>query len=336
MGVRQRCNDGGSEWMRQTWIGMRDFAALAMAWMVQAGVSPALASDLSVVVTIKPIHSIVAAVMEGVSTPTLLIDGAASPHTFSLKPSDAKALAAARVVFRVSDGLEPFMSKVVKSLPPSVQVVALEKTPNLTLHKVRSGGTFEAHDEGPSGKHSHSHGHARGKGGAGIDAHIWLDPSNATLIAAQVAEVLGEVQPDAATRFKANADAFGRSLATLTTELSEKLSPLAGRPFIVFHDAYQYFEKRFGLEAAGSVTVSPDLAPSVKRLTALRAKIGRLKAVCVFAEPQFEPRLVATIAENTTAKRGVLDPLGASIPAGSGHYAALMRKLAVDLAECLK
>jgi zinc transport system substrate-binding protein len=320
--------------MRRTWIGMRGIAVLVMAWMVQAGFSPALASDLKVVVTIKPIHSIVAAVMEDVSTPTLLIDGAASPHTFSLKPSDAKALAAARVVFRVADGLEPFMSKIVKSLPTSVLVVVLEKTPNLTLHKVRSGGTFEAHDEGSSGKHSHSHGHARGKGG--VDAHIWLDPSNASLIAFHVADVLGKVQPDAATRFKANAEAYARHLAALTTELTEKLTPLAGRPFIVFHDAYQYFEKRFGLEAAGSVTVSPDLAPSVKRLTALRAKIGRLKAVCVFAEPQFEPRLVATIAEDTTAKRGVLDPLGASIPAGSSHYAALMKNLAADFAECLK
>ena len=122
----------------------------------------------------------------------------------------------------------------------------------------------------------------------------------------------------------------------MTLELSERLSPLTGRSFVVFHDAYQYFEKRFGLDAAGSVTVSPDLAPSVKRISALRAKIGQLKAACVFAEPQFEPRLIATITENTTAKRGVLDPLGASIPAGAGHYTALLRKMAADFAECLE
>ncbi len=322
--------------MRRTWFELRGCAALVLAWMVQAGFGAAHASDLNVVDTIKPIHSIVTAVMEGVAAPILLIDGAASPHAFSLKPSDAKALAAARVVFRVSDSLEPFMVKVVKSLPRPVLVVALENVPGLTIHKIRSGGTFEADAEGASGKHSHGHEDAHDKDGAGIDSHIWLDPSNAALIASEIADVLGKAQPEAAAHFKANADAFARRLAALTEELSERLAPLAGRPFIVFHDAYQYFEKRFGLEAVGSVTVSPDLAPSAKRLRALRAKIARLKAVCVFAEPQFEPRQVVTITENMTAKRGVLDPLGASIPAGSGHYAALMRKLAVDFAECLE
>ena len=133
--------------MRRAWFGMRGLAALVMTLAAEAGLGAAWASDLNVVATIKPIHSIVAAVMDGVATPTLLVDGAASPHTFSLKPSDAKALAAARVVFRVSDGLEPFMGKVVKSLPKSVEVVVLEKVPGLTLHRIRSGGTFEAHDE---------------------------------------------------------------------------------------------------------------------------------------------------------------------------------------------
>ena len=323
--------------MRRMWFGMQASAAMALAFVIvfaaQPGRGTAHASDLNVVVTIKPIHSIVAAVMDGVATPTLLIDGAASPHTFTLKPSDAKALAAAQVVFRVSDGLEPFMGKVVKSLPKSVQVVALEKVSGLTLHKLRSGGTFEDHDHGSSGKHSHGHKHD--KGGAGIDGHIWLDPSNAALIATHVADVLAKARPDDASRFKANADTFVRGIATLNDELATRLAPLAGRPFIVFHDAYQYFEKRFGLQAAGSVTVSPDLAPSAKRLSALRAKIGRLKAVCVFAEPQFEPRQIVTITENTTAKRGVLDPLGASIPAGADHYAALLLKMAADFVECL-
>jgi zinc transport system substrate-binding protein len=322
--------------MRQKRFGMRAFAAVLLAWAVEAGSGPAQASDLNVVATIKPIHSIVAAVMEGVGAPTLLVDGAASPHTFSLKPSDAKALAAAQVVFRVSDGLEPFMGKVVKSLPKSVSVVALEKVPGLTLHRIRTGGTFEAHDDGGGGKHGHSHGHAHGKAGTGIDGHLWLDPSNAALIASHVAVVLGKVRPDAAARFKSNADAFVRDLKALNDELAAKLAPLAGRPFIVFHDAYQYFEKKYGLEAAGSVTVSPDLAPSAKRLSALRAKISRLKAVCVFAEPQFEPRQIVTITENTSASRGVLDPLGASIPEGPGHYAALLRTMAGDFSDCLK
>jgi zinc transport system substrate-binding protein len=300
--------------------------------------SAARADDLNVVATIKPIHSIAAAVMAGVAEPKLLIDGAASPHTFSLKPSDAKALAAARVVFRVSDGLEPFMIKVIKSLPKTVQVVTLVEAPGLTLHAMRSGGTFEDHEHGHShgkrDKHKRDHSHSHDK--SAVDGHIWLDPANAQTIAIRMADVLGKAHPAGADRFKANAEAFGREIDALSAELEAKTKPLTGKPFVVFHDAYQYFERRFGLVAAGSVTVSPDVAPSARRLSALRRKVDELKAVCVFSEPQFEPRLVVTITEKTNAKRGVLDPLGVSIPAGPAHYAALLRNLAADFETCLR
>ncbi|MFN3745190.1 MAG: zinc ABC transporter substrate-binding protein [Hyphomicrobiaceae bacterium] len=313
-------------------VRMGALVALGLAFTGNA----ARADDLNVVATIKPIHSIAAAVMAGVAEPKLLIDGAASPHTFSLKPSDAKALAAARVVFRVSDGLEPFMIKVIKSLPKTVQVVTLQEAPGLTLHKMRSGGTFEDHDhghnQGKRDKHGHSHGHDK----SAVDGHIWLDPANAATLAVRMAEVLGKAHPAGADRFKANAEAFGREVAALSAELEAKTKPLTGKPFVVFHDAYQYFERRFGLEAAGSVTVSPDVAPSARRLSALRRKINELKAVCVFSEPQFEPRLIVTITEKTKAKRGVLDPLGVSIPAGPAHYATLLRNLAADFESCLK
>ncbi len=318
--------------MRQSIVRM---GALATLGLVFAGGS-AHADGLSVVTTIKPIHSIAAAVMAGVATPKLLIDGAASPHTFSLKPSDAKTLAGARVVFRVSDGLEPFMIKVIRSLPDTVQVATLEKVPGLTLYPMRTGGTFEAddHGHGKGGKHKHGHAHADEKNAT--DGHLFLDPVNASLIAAHMAEVLSKAQPAGADRFKANAEAFGGEMRALVAELESKTKPLAGRPFIVFHDAYQYFERRFGLEATGSVTVSPDVAPSAKRLSALRRKVSELKAVCVFAEPQFEPRLIETITEKTDARRGVLDPLGVSIPAGPAHYPTLLRNLAAGLDACLK
>lgn len=304
-------------------------ALVAVALM--AGCGAARARELAVVATIKPIHSIATAVMEGVAKPTLLIDGMASPHTYTLKPSDAKALAAARVVFRVSDGLEAFLGKVVKSLPETVEVVELEKAPGLTLHKMRTGGTFEGEDQDT---HGHGHGHSHAK--QATDSHIWLDPANAARIADHMAAVLAKVQPENAERFKANAEAFGRKTAALSDELAARLKPLTGRAFIVFHDAYQYFEKRFGIDAVGSVTVSPDIAPSAKRLTALRRKIRQLKAVCVFAEPQFEPRLVVSITEGTKASRGALDPNGAAIPAGAGHYPALLQAMATDFEACLK
>ncbi|HWV83605.1 MAG TPA: zinc ABC transporter substrate-binding protein [Hyphomicrobiaceae bacterium] len=312
---------------------MRHLGLLAAFGLVLVG-GAARADELNVVATIKPIHSIAASVMAGVGEPRLLIDGTASPHTFTLKPSDAKALSAARVVFRVSDGLEPFMIKVARSLPKSAEVVTLEKVPGLTLLEIRSGGTFDDddHTHGKSGKHSHSHDHDKNA----IDGHLYLDPANAILIATHMAEVLSKADPASAERLKANAEAFGRDMRALMAELEARTKPLADRPFIVFHDAYQYFERRFGLEAAGSVTVSPDIAPSARRLSALRRKISALKAVCVFSEPQFEPRLVATITEKTNARRGVLDPLGVAIPAGVAHYPTLLRNLAADLEACLK
>lgn len=316
--------------MRHLWAWASGCAAAAVLMVL-----PARGAELNVVATIKPIHSIAAAVMEGVAEPHLLIDGMASPHTYSLKPSDSKALASARIVFRVSDGLEPFMSRVVRSLPKSVKVVELEKVPGLSLYKMRSGGTFEVHDHGDKkGKHGHSHGHAHSKNAT--DGHIWLDPSNAARIATHMAVVLARTHPEGADRFKANAEVFGRRMKVLTDEITDRMKPLADTAFIVFHDAYQYFEERFGLKAAGSVTVSPEVAPSAKRLTALRRKIASLKAVCVFAEPQFEPKLVETIAEGTSARRGTLDPNGAAIPAGPGHYEALLRAMASDFEKCLR
>ena len=318
--------------MRRSVFRMGALAALALVF---AGAA-VRADELNVITTIKPIHSIAAAVMAGVAEPKLLIDGVASPHTFTLKPSDAKALAAARVVFRVSDGREPFMVKVTRALPKTVEVVTLEKAPGLTLLKMRTGGTFEAddHGHGKGGKHKHGHSHAHDKNA--IDGHLYLDPANASAIATHMAEVLSKAHPAGAERFKANAEAFGREMTALTGELEARTKPLSGRAFIVFHDAYQFFERRFGLEATGSVTVSPEVAPSARRLSALRRKINELKAVCVFSEPQFEPRLVATITEKTEAKRAVLDPLGVSIPAGPAHYATLLRNLAAELEACLK
>ena len=176
-----------------------------------AGACQAAAADLRVVVTVKPIHSLVAAVMAGVGEPKLLIDGNRSPHTFVLKPSDTKALHTADVVLRVSDTLEPFMIKVLKSLPKTVRVVTLAEVPDLTLYAMRMGGTFEEHAHEKGGSHAgHSHGksghnHGKGQEEKGQDGHIWLDPANAKLIATHIAAVLATEAPEHADRFKANA-----------------------------------------------------------------------------------------------------------------------------------
>lgn len=308
-------------------------AAAFAVTVLFAALPSAKAEAPNVLATIKPIHSLAASVMAGVGEPRLLIDGGASPHTFTLKPSDAKALSKARIIFRVSNGLEPFMAKIVKSLPKSVEVVELEKAPGLELHRMRAGGAFESHDDGAAHKHSPGHGHGKGK--TATDSHIWLDPANGARMARHMADVLAKADPANAARYTANAETLAGDLTRLGEEIAEATRVSAGRPFIVFHDAYQYFERRFGLAAAGSVTISPDIAPSAKRLGALRQKVMKLGAVCIFSEPQFEPKLVASIAEGSRARAGVLDPLGAELENGPGLYPALLRVMAKAINGCL-
>lgn len=314
---------------------------LAALAAVTGGAIAAQARDLAVVVTTKPIHSLAAAVMEGAGSPKLLVDGSASPHTFALKPSGASAINAADVFFRVSGTVEPFSEKISAALPASVTLVTLAETPGLTLLDKRTEATFEVHNHAAHGKTAHDD-HAKHDDHDGEDAHgakdghVWLDPNNAKLMAAKIASVLSEKDPERAALYAANSAKLGARIDALAAEIDGQLKPVAGRPFVVFHDAYQYFEKRFGLNAVGSVTVSPDVQPSAKRLTALRGKIGKLDAACVFAEPLFQPKLVAAVTEGTKARAGTLDPEGVSLEAGPELYFMLMRAMAGNLLGCLK
>jgi zinc transport system substrate-binding protein len=296
--------------------------------LVAAGATyPVRAESIDVVVTSKPIHSLVAQVMQGVAEPTLLVDGSSSPHSFSLKPSHIRAIANAGVFIRVSERLEPFTGKIVRSLPDSVRLVTLLDAPGMRLLSQRTSGTFEAD--------GHDHDAPSVDAGAGKDGHIWLDPDNAKAIGRDVAAVLSERYPQHTAQFKANAERLGAEIDSLTAELQATTAPLRDRPFVVFHDAYQYFDDRFGLDAVGSITVSPDVQPSAKRLNELRQKIRAVNAVCVFAEPLFQPRLVAALIEGTDARAGTLDPEGIGLTPGAQLYFALMRGLAASLKSCL-
>lgn len=297
-------------------------------WAAQAG-----AAEPKVVVTLKPVHALVSRIMAGVGTPLLIVDGSASPHTFTLRPSGAKAINEADVFIRVSEALEPFTRKVSAALPQTVRLISLAEAPGITLLQQRIGDTFEAH-----ARHGEDHDapddHAGDLHGA-KDQHIWLDPENAKAIVAQVTQVLAQVYPENASKFQANAAALTADITSLSAEMAVDLAPLKNKPFIVFHDATQYFEKRFGLEAAGSVTVSPDVQPSAKRLTAVRKKIAGLSAACVFAEPGFQPNLIAAVTDGTPARSGSLDPEGVALEPGPGLYFDLMRGMAKSIKSCL-
>ena len=287
----------------------------------------------NVVASIKPVHSLVAAVMAGIGEPTLIVKGAASPHTYALKPSDAGALESADIVFWTGHGMELFLGDALETLASKAKVVELAESPGITLLPVREGGAFEPHEhEGEGHDHEHEE-HAHGEEGG--DMHFWLDPENAKLMVTQIATTLAEADPENATAYQANAEAELVKLDELEAELAAMLAPVADKPFIVFHDAYQYFEARFGLDLAGSVTVTPDVMPGAARIDELKAKVSSLGATCVFAEPNFEPTIIAAISEGTPAKSGVLDPEGGALTEGPELYPELLRGLAKSLVDCL-
>ena len=289
-----------------------------------------------VVVTSKPIHALVAGVMQGVATPALLVDGTASPHSYAMKPSDAQKVHQADIFFRVSETLEPFTAKVMQSLPAGVERVTLAEAPGLRLLTRRSGGTFErhAHAAAGNGHVEHDHG-ATPAPGEGYDAHVWLDPANAGAMTQAIAAALARKLPGAADRFAGNAAAMIVRIDAMAGEIERDIAPVAERPFVVLHDAYQYFEARFGLNAVGSITLAPDVQPSARRLADLRAKVKSLAAVCVFAEPHLQQKVVSSVIEGSSARTGLLDPEGTTLDAGPELYFKLMRKLTVDIKACL-
>ncbi len=286
--------------------------------------------DAKILATIKPVHALVAQVMGATGSPQLLVGGSASPHAYVMKPSDAKKLAVAEVVFRMSAEVEPFTIKAAKSLPAATVLVTLQQAPGVVTLPLREGGAFEDHTH----EAAHAHVHTDADGGE-VDGHVWLDPANAKAMLDQIAETLGRRTPASAALYRANAASAKAGIDALASDLERELSPLAGKPYIVFHDAYQYFEKRFGLSVAGSITVNPEIPPSGKRLSALRAKITKSGATCVFGEPNFDAKVIATITEGTAARTGTLDPEGAGLQPGPALYDTLMRNLAASVKACL-
>jgi zinc transport system substrate-binding protein len=257
--------------------------------------------------------------MQGVGEPALLIPGAGSPHTYVLRPSEARAIQQADAIFWVGEALETFLAKPLATLPHSASVVALRDAPGVRLLPYRTD------DDGDGDYHRH----------AGGDMHIWLDPDNAKAIVAAVAATLSAADPGNADRYRDNAARSAAQLDELDAALSRDLANVRRRPYAVFHDAYQYFEVRYGLKRAESITIGPERQPGAQSLRRIREQIAGGNIICVFREPQFEPALVATLVEGTRARIGILDPLGADLPAGPDAYFGIMHGLARSLQDCL-
>lgn len=320
---------------------MKSIATLLFASVAMITSSNAMAAP-NVVVSIKPIHSLVAAVMAGVGEPALIVDGGASPHTYNLKPSNARAIESADVVFWVGDGLEKFLEKPLQSLGSKATVVELDDAKGLEKLPFREGGPFEGHDHGEHEGHDHAahdhgshehegHDHDEGE----FDMHLWLDPANAKAMAFEIEKTLITADPQNAQAYQQNTKKLIEDLDALDKEIVATVAPIKDKPFIVFHDAYQYFENHYGVKTAGSITVSPESIPGAERIKQIHAKVKELNATCVFAEPQFEPKLVNVVIEGTNAKSATLDPEAATLEAGPDLYFKLMRGIATSLKNCL-
>jgi zinc transport system substrate-binding protein len=287
-----------------------------------------------VVVSIKPIHSLVAAIMDGVGAPKLIVEGASSPHTYSLKPSNASALESAKVIFWVGPGMEAFLEKSLSALGNNAVIAELDKAPGLTKLRYREGGAFEADNDGDEPSATASDGHDHG-GADAFDTHLWLDPMNAKAMATEITTTLVAADPANALTYQSNQKTLDDKLDALDAEIAATVAPVKEKPFVVFHDAYQYFERRYGVHVAGSITVSPETIPGAARVSEIHDKVSTLGATCVFAEPQFEPRLINVVIEGTEAKSGVLDPEAATLKEGPDLYFDLMHGIAASLKTCL-
>jgi zinc transport system substrate-binding protein len=273
-----------------------------------------------VVVSIKPLHSLVAAVMGRTGAPELLVGGLKSPHGYQLAPSQVTELQHAKLVFYIGPALETFLTKPFMTVSPEVHKIALIDAPGVILLKPRSGGLWEAdEDEGPAGD---------------ADPHIWLDINNAKAMVKEIEKQLSAAFPQQALIYKTNAAAEIAKLDLLDRQLKTQLAAFRARPFIVFHDAFQYFEHDYKLKGVGSITLEPEQEPGAKRISLIRARIRSAGVACVYSEPQFNARLAQTVTEGTGAKVGVLDEHGAAYKPGPDLYFQLMSALAAGFRNC--
>ena len=291
-----------------------------------------------VTVDIAPVHSLVSKVMNGVGKPDLIIPAGASPHAYQLKPSNAKSIEDADIVFWVGEDLTPWLEKGLSSLAQDASITPLLGVDGIELLSFREGALFEAHDHDDHDDHD-DHGkkkhddhdeHAHGD----HDPHAWLSPQIAKVWLNVIAAKLSQADPDNAAKYFSNAKSARDNMDSLISEVNSILDPIRDKKFVVFHDAYQYFEQSFGISASGAISLGDASDPSPARLAEIRKRVVDESVECVLAEPQYNQGLVKAVVEGTNANTAVIDPLGAKLEAGPNLYENLIRNLAANLAKC--
>ncbi|SLN40287.1 High-affinity zinc uptake system protein ZnuA precursor [Roseovarius litorisediminis] len=299
---------------------------LAVLLSVFLGASAAVAEVPRVVTDIAPIHSLAAQVMAGVGEPDLIIQPGVSPHSYAMRPSEASALAKADLVIWMGEGLTPWLAGAIDTLAPDARKIALLESDKTQQMPRREGVEFghEAHDE------HDAHNHADG-----VDPHAWLSPGNAREWLFLIAAELSAMDPEHAGIYQANAESGAERLEQVVQSISKELEPVRGVPFVVLHDAYQYFENSFDIPAAAAISLSDATSPGPARLADLRALVKDKAINCVLSEPQFDTKLTGAILA-AGYKTGELDPMGARLVRGAGLYPAMLQALAKGFASCAR
>jgi zinc transport system substrate-binding protein len=280
--------------------------------------APLPAHAAKVMVSIKPLYSLVAGVMGDTGRPELIVEGMQSPHGYQLKPSQVSAMQDADVIFYISPDLETFLAKPLANLPMGVQKVALAEQSGVELLNIRdlSG------DKITSVPVRH-------------DPHIWMSTANAKIMVGYIIHALSDMNPQNTTKYIQNGTNLMVRLQKLDTQLRQQMKPYKGGSYIAYHDAFQYFDHDYGLNAAAAITQDPEQEPGAKRLEQVRAIVKDKGIRCVFSEPEFNSRLIGTVVEGTGARTAVIDEIGGDIPDGSDQYFTLMHRTADAFAQCL-
>ena len=288
-----------------------------------------VSADVPQVTTDIPVtHSLVTRVMAGIGTPDLIVNRGASPHDYSLRPSNAASLEAADLVFWISSELTPWLEGALKTLAADAKVIELMDAKGSTVLPFREGSTFETH--------SHRHKHDEDEHATvNVDPHGWLDPYNGKTWLDVIATELSKIDPENTDIYFDNVSQGKTDIDAVISEIDATLATFRGTNFIVYHDAYQYFERRFDVLAAGSISMGDVSDPSPARIAEIRQTVEELDMTCVFSEPQFNPELVATVVDGTKARARVIDPLGTHLTLGADFYLNLLRNIAQTMASCL-
>ncbi|KDB46007.1 zinc ABC transporter substrate-binding protein ZnuA [Glaesserella parasuis] len=299
-------------------------------------------TNADVLTTVKPLGFIANAITDGVTETKVLLPTSASPHDYSLKPSDVEQLQSAQLVVWIGEEMETFLEKSIEKLPKE-KVLTLEDVPAIKELVEHSGEEKEdkhdhKHDHKHEHKHSHNHAHhdhSHDGHSHDEDWHIWLSPKASEHIAEQIAERLSQQLPEQKAKIAENLANFKATLATKNSEIAKQLEPVKSKGYYTFHDAYGYFEEAYGLKSLGSFTINPTVAPGAKTLNAIKKSIAQKKVQCLFAEPQFTPKVIESLSKGTSAKVGQLDPLGAKIELSKNAYPEFLQSLADQFGVCL-